>query len=125
MKVRRIAVAGLALGMLFVFPGTSMSDTFRVKATGTSAADFRWDPSFRHITKGDRVIWKNNTGASHTVTAYKGRWTKDTTIAAGDTTAKRFKRTGAYKYRCMRPGHSALASDGTCTGMCGTVHVTN
>jgi plastocyanin len=111
--------------MLFVFPGTSMSDTVRVKAVGSSPADFKWDPSFQHITKGDRVVWKNTTGTTHTVTSYKGRWDKDTEVVAGGTTSKRFRRTGAYKFRCMRPGHSALADDGTCTGMCGTIHVVN
>lgn len=125
MKIRRMAVAVLAVGMVFAFPATSMGDTFRVRAVGSSPATYEWDPSFRHVTKGDRVVWKNTTSVSHKVVAYKGRWSKDSTIAPDGTTAKRFRRTGSYKYRCNLAGHSTLAEDGTCTGMCGTVHVTN
>lgn len=123
MRSRRVAVTAVAVGMLFMFPGTSMGDSFRVRAVGSSPTDFAWDPSFRHITKGDRVVWKNTTQASHRVVAYKGRWSKDTTIGPGETTRKRFRRTGTYKYRCTLPGHSTL-TDGNCDGMCGTVHVT-
>jgi plastocyanin len=119
-----MAVTGLAIATLFAFPGTSMGDTFRVKAVGSSPATFDWDPSFRHITKGNRIRWKNTTGATHRVTAYKGRWSKDTAIGPDEATSKRFRRAGTYKYRCTVAAHSALADDGTCTGMCGTIHVT-
>lgn len=125
LKLRRIAVIGLAMTALFAFPGTSMGDTFRVKAVGSSPADFKWDPSFRHITKGNRIVWKNTTNATHRVVAYKGPWSKESEIAPGETTSKRFRRTGVFKFRCTTPGHSALADDGTCTGLCGTIHVTN
>ena len=118
-----MAVSVVALGLLVSFPGTSMGDSFRVRAVGSSPTDFAWDPSFRHITKGDRIVWKNTTQASHRVVAYKGRWSKNTTIGPGERTRKRFRRTGTYKYRCTLPGHSTL-TDGNCQGMCGTVHVT-
>ena len=123
MRSRRVVVAAAALGLVLAFPGTSMGDSFRVRATGSSP-NFAWDPDYRHITKGDRVVWKNTTSASHRVVAYKGPWAKDTTIGPDETTAKRFRRTGTYRYRCTMPGHSTLA-DGNCQGMCGTVHVTN
>ena len=124
MNLRRAAVATVALGMLVAFPGASMGDSFRVRAVGSSPTDFSWDPSFRHIMKGDRIVWKNTTEASHRVVAYRGPWSKETTIAPGETTSKRFRRTGSFKYRCTLPGHSTL-TDGTCSGMCGTIHVTN
>lgn len=123
MNPRRIAALALSIGLVVVFPGVSSGDTFRVRAVGSSPTDFRWDPSFRHITKGDRVVWKNATDSSHRVVAYRGRWSKNTTIAPGETTRKRFRRVGTYKYRCTLPGHSTL-TDGNCQGMCGTVHVT-
>lgn len=122
MYLRRVGAAALAVGLLFVFPGTSMGDTFRVKAVGSSPADYKWNPSFRHITKGDKVIWKNTTNVTHRVVAYSGPWSKETDVSAGGTTSKRFKKTGAYLYRCTIPGHSSLAN-GNCTGMCGEVHV--
>jgi plastocyanin len=123
MRFRRLAAMALAIGLLGALPASSSADTFRVRAVGSSPTDFKWDPSFRHIIKGDRVVWKNTTEASHRVVAYKGRWSKDTTIAPAETTSKRFRRTGTYKYRCTLPGHSTL-TDGNCQGMCGTVHVT-
>ena len=124
MNSRRVVVAAVALGIVMTFPGTSKGDSFRVRAVGSSPTDFAWDPSYRHITKGDRVVWKNTTTATHRVVAYKGPWSKETEIGPQETTAKRFRRTGTYKYRCTVQGHSALA-DGNCQGMCGTVHVTN
>lgn len=125
MKVSRLIVALAVLATLVLAPGVSSGATYRVRATGSSPTTFRWDPDFRHITKGNRIKWTNPTNASHRVVAYKGRWSKNTTIAPGETTAKRFRRAGTYKYRCTLPGHSTLSADGTsCTGMCGTVHVT-
>lgn len=121
---RRVAVTAIALGMVMAFPGTSVGDTFRVRAIGSSPTDFAWDPDFRHITKGNRVVWKNTTTSRHRVVAYKGPWSKEATIGPGETTGKRFRRTGTYRYRCTVPSHSTLA-DGNCQGMCGTVHVTN
>ena len=122
--LRRFALAALvaviALGLL---PASSPGATFRVRAAG-SPGSFRWDPDFRHITKGNRIKWTNPTDYSHRVVAYKGRWSKETTIAPGETTRKRFRRAGTYKYRCTFAGHSTLSSDGTCSGMCGTIHVT-
>lgn len=121
MKIRRMAVAALAVGMVFAFPATSMGDTFRIKAVG-SVGNFEWDPDFKGISKGDRVVWKNTTQATHRVVAYKGPWSKNSEIGAGETTAKRFRKTGAYFYRCTVPGHSTL-NDGVCNGMCGHIHV--
>jgi plastocyanin len=110
--------------MLFAFPGTSMGDSFRVRAVGTSPTTYRWDPSFRHITKGDRIVWKNTTTVTHRVVAYKGPWSKETDVPAGETTSKRFRRTGSFYFRCTQPGHSTL-TNGDCEGMCGEIHVAN
>lgn len=117
-----IALAGLSV---VGFPGVSSGDTYRIRATGDAPSTYRWMPDFRHIIKGDRVVWRNPTSVSHRVVAYKGRWSKNTTIAPGEKTRKRFRRAGVYKYRCTLPGHSTLSADErTCDGMCGVVHVT-
>ncbi len=121
--LRRLVLAAVvALAGLALLPGSSPGATFRVRASG-SPGSFAWDPDFRHITKGNRIKWTNPTDYSHRVVAYKGRWSKETTIAPGASTTKRFRRAGAYYYRCTRRGHSTL-SDGDCSGMCGTIHVT-
>ena len=104
-------------------PATAPAATFGVRATGDAPTNFRWEPDFRHIVKGNRVRWRNPTEATHRVVAYSGRWSKETAIAPGESTSKRFRRVGRYLYRCTVPGHSTL-SDGECTGMCGEVHVT-
>ncbi|HEV3472524.1 MAG TPA: plastocyanin/azurin family copper-binding protein [Actinomycetota bacterium] len=124
MVVRRVVVgAVLALGLVALLASTAPGATFRVRASG-SPGSFAWDPDFRHITKGNRIKWTNPTDYTHRVVAYKGRWSKRTTIAPGEATTKRFRRAGAYYYRCTRTGHSTLSSDGTCNGMCGEIHVT-
>lgn len=123
MSARRLAVSALALTAVVAFPGVSTGETFRVRAQGSSPTDFSWMPDFRHITKGNRILWRNPTDATHRVTAYSDNWSKDSAIAPGETTAKRFRKAGRYLYRCTRPGHSTLAA-GECDGMCGTIHVT-
>ncbi|MEA2453406.1 MAG: Copper binding protein plastocyanin/azurin family [Actinomycetota bacterium] len=122
MNLRRLAVVALAVGTLFAFPGTSLGDSFRVKAVGSSPADFRWNPDFRHITKGDRIVWKNTTNTTHRVVAWKGAWSKETDVPPGETTSKRFRKTGAFFFRCTIPGHSSV-TNGECSGMCGEIHV--
>ncbi len=112
-----------AAGLLTAVPAASLGDTVGVRAAG-SVGTWRWDPDFRHITKGDRVRWRNPTNVTHRVVAYRGRWSKSTSIAPGESTSKRFRRAGSYLYRCTVTGHSRLSSDGTCSGMCGEVHVT-
>ena len=121
MTFRRILVTVLALVALVALAAPSPADTFRVKASG-SAGSFRWQPDFRHIGKGDRIVWKNPTSATHTVTAYKGPWNKDASVSSGERTKFRFTRKGAYFYRCTQPGHSSL-DNGECSGMCGEIHV--
>lgn len=116
-----IAVTLVAALSVVLFASVSMGDTRRFRAQGCKE-DPHWEPTVRRITKGDRIVWKNPTRCEHTVTAYAGKWSKDTALAPGERTAKRFRRTGRYKFRCMTPGHSIL-QDGVCTGMCGKVRV--
>lgn len=124
-SIARVLVATIAGGLLLI-PVASEADTRRIKASG-SPGSFRWDPEVRRIVKGDRIVWKNPTSTNHTVTAWKGPWSKDTQIAPGESTARRFQKAGVYKFRCMIGSGTAFAhstvEEGTCSGMCGTVRV--
>ncbi len=122
MAPRRILVSVIALVALMGVAAPSPAGTSRVRASG-SPGSYRWQPDFRHIVKGDRIVWKNPTSASHRVTAYQGRWSKNSTVAPGERTKFKFRRPGTYLYRCTVPGHSSLNSD-DCDGMCGEIHVT-
>jgi plastocyanin len=118
--ISRLLVVVIAAGSILV-PATSLADTKRFRAAGAPGS-FHWEPSVRRIFRGDRIVWRNPTGVQHTVTAYRGRWSKNTLIGPGERTAKRFRRAGRYKFRCTIAGHSSL-QDGRCSGMCGTVRV--
>jgi plastocyanin len=114
--VRHAVVAVAAIAGLVLAPATSaQAAAVRVKATGTRT----FSPARVRIAPGTKVVWKA-VGLTHTVTAYKGHWSKDATIPAGQTTSFKFKSSGRYKYRCTI--HSTL-SDGVCTGMCGKIIV--
>ena len=119
---RPFTVIVIVVCVVAAFQVPAGGDTTRVKAAG-SAGTYHWQPDFRHIIKGDKVVWKNPTSSPHTVTAYSNNWSKDTTIEAnGGRTAKTFKKPGTYYFRCTQPGHSSL-SGGDCSGMCGEIHV--
>ena len=111
---------------LVLLPAVSTAATRRFAAAG-SAGSFRWEPTRRVIAPGDRIVWRNPTSTSHTVTAWRGRWSKDSEIDSDETTAKRFRRVGVYKFRCTVGSGTSFAhstvSDGKCSGMCGTVRV--
>ena len=124
MNMRRVAVAtSIGALLLVLLAPNSLGDTSRFKAAGCTDGP-RWDPSGRTISKGDRIVWSNPTSCEHTVNAYSGRWSKATGLPSGSTTAKTFKRTGTYKFRCFTQGHSVL-ENGVCNGMCGKVRVVN
>lgn len=117
---RRLVVTVLATGAALGFAAPSLGDTTRIKAVNQDGA-YRWNKDFVGIAKGDRVVWANPTSVNHTVTFYKGPGAdKDSTIGEGERTSKKFRKRGAYYYRCKL--HSELSS-GECTGMCGHVHV--
>ncbi len=96
----------------------SASGATLIRGVSTSNG-FRWRPKVTDVAKGTKVTWKAVSG-THTVTAYKGNWNKNTTINSGQTTSFTFNNTGVYKFRCTL--HSTL-SNGTCSGMCGKVVV--
>src|SRR5438477_403529 len=77
-----------------------------IKGVSTTAG-FKWKPHAVSVTKGTKVVWKAVTG-THTVTAWKGRWSKSTTIRQGTSTSFIFRRNGIYRFRCLF--HSTLVS---------------
>ena len=106
-----VVVAGIVLAP------NALGDTFRVKAT----ANDKWNPDFKHITRGDRIVWVNPArhDTVHNVIATSSNWNKSVTLSPGERTGKRFKKNGTYKYKCT------IHSSGKCGAgdMCGIIHV--
>jgi plastocyanin len=89
-----------------------------IKGVHTTSG-YKWKPHAVSVATGTKVVWKAVNG-THTVTAWKGKWSKSTTIAQGTQTSFTFKAAGVYKFRCLF--HSTLVN-GVCSGMCGKVVV--
>lgn len=117
-SIRVLLSLALAATAVVTLPATSIGGKTRIKATSNRT----WNPDFKGVKKGTKVIWKNPTGMTHNVTAYGGGWSKDSNISPGGRTRKVFKKNGAYNYRCRF--HSTLVN-GECKGMCGHVHVSS
>ena len=119
MRIRHLviaaAVAATALGQALPAEASTL-----IKAEGIACSTSNhFSPSSVSVSKGTKVVWKSACG-THTVTAYGGNWSKDTTIAKGQTTSRTFKSKGTFRFRCKF--HSSLVN-GTCSGMCGRVRV--
>jgi len=114
-KTRFIVAALLSVTLLLTSAGVAQASVV-IKATSTRL----WNPAKTSVAKGTKVVWKNPTTATHTVTAYKGSWSKNVTLSPGATTSFLFKNTGTFKFRCTI--HSTLLN-GVCSGMCGVVKV--
>lgn len=114
-NTRRAATPVLMALLLLVLSATPSQAAVRVKATGNN----RFRPKRVEVAEGARVVWRSTSG-THTVTAYRGDWSKDSTIDEGETTSFTFNDPGRFRYRCEF--HSTL-SDGQCSGMCGVVVV--
>src|SRR3990170_6677691 len=121
----RLLIGAVAAATIFA-PGASIAETKRFRAAG-SAGNWRWEPSVRRIVRGDRIVWRNPTNVTHTVTAYRCRWSKNVRLEPGERTRKRFRRRGVYKFRCTIGAGTSFAhstlQDGVCSGMCGKVRV--
>jgi plastocyanin len=81
---------------------------------------FCYQPAALTVQHGTRVVWKNNTGAPHTVNrctvavcGVSGGTGTDTnfgspTINSGQTYAFTFHGTGTYRYYCKIHGYGAM-----------------
>jgi plastocyanin len=115
-SVLRWAGTGLASLVLIGGLATAAFAIERVRATDDNV--FR--PRRVTVSVGERVVWRSTSSRTHTVTAYRGGWSKNTTLVEGERTSFTFSDRGRFRYRCMF--HSTL-SDGRCSGMCGVVVV--
>lgn len=117
-KFVRLTIVGLLALAMLATSGISFGAPVRIRA----ASGDQWDPSYRHVSPGTRVVWVNpeRLNRTHHFASYGRGWTKDVRLAPGDRTGKRFRQTGTYKYRCRLHSH---LQDGQCHGMCGVVHV--
>jgi plastocyanin len=116
--MRRLTTLVAAIVMVATFSVQPASASLVIKGVNTTSG-YRWKPDSVSVATGTKVVWKAVSG-SHTVTAYKGNWSKNTTIAQGTSTSFTFKSAGVYKFRCTF--HSRIV-DGKCSGMCGKVAV--
>lgn len=117
----RLAIGlSIAAALMLVLAFTQVAGAATVvKAT----ANRTFSPHKVRIQHGNKVVWKNPSSSSltHTITAYAGHWSKNTTIHPGHSTSFTFSNSGTYKYYCTFHGN---VSGGTCSGMCGVVKVT-
>jgi len=115
---RRLFMFVMAVALLAVFVIPPAGASVLIKGVHTTSG-YRWKPHAVTVAVGTKVSWTAVTG-SHTVTSYKGKWKKSTTLAQGTTTSFTFATAGVYKFRCTF--HSTLVN-GVCSGMCGKVVV--
>jgi plastocyanin len=117
--VKRLKLLLPAIALVTVFAMAPAANSAVVIKGVSTSSGFRWKPKITTVATGTKVVWKAVSG-THTVTAYKGSWSKNVTISQGQTTSFTFKNAGTYKFRCTF--HSTL-SNGVCSGMCGKVVV--
>lgn len=109
-------VLAIAFCVLLALPSVAEAATYPVRADGND-----WVPKIRRIARGDRIVWRNPTGKTHDVTAYRKNWSYRVVLRPGEKTdPKRFRKVGRYRYRCTL--HSGIV-DGVCRGMCGVIRV--
>ena len=99
-------VVVVAASLLVAFPAPSHGA--RARFTGTCGAGCVWQPRVRRIRRGDRIVWRADNTAPHTVKSVprRGRrWRKFTRLAPGERTSRVFRRAGTYYFRCtLHPG---------------------
>jgi len=117
--VRRLKLLLPAIALVTAFAMAPTANSAVVVKGVSGSGGFHWMPKAVNISHGTKVTWKAVT-SSHTVTAYRGHWSKNTTINQGQSTSFTFNRPGTYSFRCLF--HSHLVN-GVCTGMCGKVVV--
>ena len=121
LKTVRLAVVGTALATAVSLAGSTApaagaAAAATVKATGNKS----WSPKTKSVSRGTKVVWKNPSSDSHNLVAYRGGWSKSSSLPEGGKTSYKFNKSGTYRYRCTI--HSDL--DGSkCDGMCGKVKV--
>jgi plastocyanin len=99
-------VFAVSLSGVLLLETVSQGATRRVRGVGQV-----WRPSFRRVPVGTRIVWKAVSNP-HTVTSYRKRsgkrgrrWRKNVVIQQGQSTSRRFRRPGLYRFKCrFHPG---------------------
>jgi plastocyanin len=98
MKARRLTTLGAAVLAAFAMVLVATAALGSSRATiNVSAKDNFFDPAKVKIGAGEKVQWTNDGAVDHTV-KFKGQ--KNKIISPGETTSKKFKKTGRYPYHC-------------------------
>ena len=118
-RVRTAAAAWAVSLTLLLALAVPAQASILIKAGGNTACN-RFKPASVSIAKGTTIVWKSTCG-NHTVTAYGGNWSKNTTINQGQSTRRTFKTRGVFKFRCIF--HSHKDSTGHWVGMIGKITV--
>lgn len=118
---RRTSLIILAAAGMSLWSVSPASAAVLIKAKGVACTSggAKFVPKTLTVDEGTTVKWKSSCG-KHSVTAFGGGWSKNTTILAGESTTSTFNGDGVYRYRCRF--HSDLLQ-GDCFGMCGNVRV--
>jgi plastocyanin len=93
-----LSVAALALGLAGVFAAEASARANNVTITGSTIANYAFDPKTLHVNKGKTVHWGWSSNAPHNVTFKKG--SKHSATGADITYKRTFKKAGTFKYFC-------------------------
>ena len=104
-------ILAICLGALFAAASTAKAPT--VGITGSSPADYSFQPKTVSINKGGTVHWSWSSNAPHNVTFTK-LGEHSATGASGSYKLK-FKHTGTFKYHCTIHGFRGKVVDPTPT----------
>jgi plastocyanin len=97
---RTLVAAGLAAGLLV---GPVLGNTADAATTTIGArvriVNFGFMPTTVTVVKGQKVVWVNKDGVSHTSTSDTLKWDSGA-IAPGARFAQKFNRVGTFSYHC-------------------------
>ena len=91
MRRRLVALAIAAMLVPLTIGNAQASVRVRV-------VNYRFKPTLLSVTKGAKVVWKNVSPTTHTVTAYSKDWSKNVTLSPGERTSFTFKSTDTFRY---------------------------
>jgi plastocyanin len=93
--MRKVLISAMVAIGLVGFMASSAWATQTVHATSS----LTFSPKTAHISRGEKVVWKNTASVRHSVTS-NGGWSKNTVIHPGAKTSFTFHSAGTYRYHC-------------------------
>jgi plastocyanin len=118
--VALFAVAGISAGVAAAGPKAAAPPTKTVAIKAGCSTLYCFKPAPLTVKRGTKVVWKNTSGAPHTVTRcsmaachMNGGTGKQTglrsgTIGNGKTYSFTFRQPGTYRYYCMVHGYATM-----------------